>query len=319
MEALLSIGETARRGEVSVQTLRHYDRLGLLTPAAVTAAGYRLYSAGELQRLELIRTLREVGFGLETIRRLLHEKLEARGAAALQLEVLATQIRALRRRRTLLEAALRGTDDALLSRLRRLEVLGGLNRHEREAFLARELGYDPHAPQGSQEVWRAAVFDLPETLTEAQLENWLELAELAADTSFQEVLRLQREPFAGVDEARLEAWSSQIRLLMNQAAEAVKRGEPPSGEAAQRLVAVWLKALAKALGRPLDAEFAAWALYYLEATNDPRFARYWELVADLKGSQRWDRAGDVTLWLVQALNANRKDTGELAPSPPSVV
>ena len=46
---------------MSVQTLRHYDKLGLLTPERTTDAGYRLYSARDCLRLELIRTLRGVG------------------------------------------------------------------------------------------------------------------------------------------------------------------------------------------------------------------------------------------------------------------
>lgn len=311
MEVLLTIGEIARRGEVSAQTLRHYDRLGLLPPAAVTAAGYRLYSARELHRLELIRTLREVGFGLDTIGGLLHDNLDVREAVALQLEVLGTQMRPLERRRVLLRAVLAGADDALLSRLRRLGVLGGLSRHEREAFLARKLSYDARAPSGSQKVWQAAIFDLPETLTEAQLESWLELAELAADGSFQDVLRRQREPFAGVGEVRLGVWSVQVRELMIRAAEAVQRGERPDGDAAQRLIADWLEALAAALDRTPDADFAVWALGYFETTNDPRFARYWELVADLKGWQRANGAADVTPWLVRGLNVSVRGTSGL--------
>jgi DNA-binding transcriptional MerR regulator len=42
-----TVGEVARLSRVSVRTLHHYDRLGLLTPGGRTAAGYRLYSDAE--------------------------------------------------------------------------------------------------------------------------------------------------------------------------------------------------------------------------------------------------------------------------------
>ena len=63
----LSIGALARQVGVSPQTLRHYHQLGILRPAAVTRAGYRLYSESDRVRLELVRSLRALDFDLDTI------------------------------------------------------------------------------------------------------------------------------------------------------------------------------------------------------------------------------------------------------------
>jgi DNA-binding transcriptional MerR regulator len=52
---------------VSVRTLHHYDEIGLLVPSGRSDAGYRLYSAGDLQRLQQILFYRELDFGLEQI------------------------------------------------------------------------------------------------------------------------------------------------------------------------------------------------------------------------------------------------------------
>jgi DNA-binding transcriptional MerR regulator len=52
---------------VSVRTLHHYDGIGLLTPSARSAAGYRLYSDADLRRLRQILFYRELGFALEEI------------------------------------------------------------------------------------------------------------------------------------------------------------------------------------------------------------------------------------------------------------
>ena len=56
---------------LSARTLRYYDTLGLLTPASVTGAGYRLYGEKELERLQSILFYRELEFPLKTIREIL--------------------------------------------------------------------------------------------------------------------------------------------------------------------------------------------------------------------------------------------------------
>ncbi|TCP52190.1 DNA-binding transcriptional MerR regulator [Tumebacillus sp. BK434] len=53
---------------VSVRTLHHYDEIGLLKPGEVSAAGYRLYAAQELERLQQILFFREIGFSLQEIK-----------------------------------------------------------------------------------------------------------------------------------------------------------------------------------------------------------------------------------------------------------
>ena len=63
--------EFAERAGVTVRTLHHYDRLGLLAPSGRTEAGYRLYSDRDLVRLEQILALKFIGFPLQEIRRLL--------------------------------------------------------------------------------------------------------------------------------------------------------------------------------------------------------------------------------------------------------
>ena len=61
--------EFAERAGVTVRTLHHYDRLGLLAPSGRTEAGYRLYGDRDLLRLEQILALKFIGFPLPEIRR----------------------------------------------------------------------------------------------------------------------------------------------------------------------------------------------------------------------------------------------------------
>jgi len=79
-EPLYLAREFAQRAGVTVRTLHHYDRLGLLRPRARTAAGYRLYGLIELTRLEQIVALKFLGFPLRQIRALL--KADSRDLAA---------------------------------------------------------------------------------------------------------------------------------------------------------------------------------------------------------------------------------------------
>lgn len=62
---MLTIGELARRAGVSVRMLRHYDRLGLITPVRVDETnGYRWYAPSQLGRVTHVRALRDLGFSL---------------------------------------------------------------------------------------------------------------------------------------------------------------------------------------------------------------------------------------------------------------
>jgi MerR family transcriptional regulator, multidrug-efflux activator len=62
-----TVKQVAEMAGVSVRTLHHYDHIGLLRPAHVTDAGYRLYNQRDLERLQQILFFRELGFELRKI------------------------------------------------------------------------------------------------------------------------------------------------------------------------------------------------------------------------------------------------------------
>ncbi len=67
----LRIGELAVRAGTSTDTVRYYERLGLLGVPRRTASGYRLYGTADLGRLQFIRRAKRLGLSLEEIRGLL--------------------------------------------------------------------------------------------------------------------------------------------------------------------------------------------------------------------------------------------------------
>lgn len=68
---MLTIGKVAAAAEVSRDTLRYYEREGLLIPAAKTASGYRVYDNDALRRIRFIRQAQQCGFSLSEIRDLI--------------------------------------------------------------------------------------------------------------------------------------------------------------------------------------------------------------------------------------------------------
>jgi MerR family mercuric resistance operon transcriptional regulator len=67
----IQIGELARRSGCNVETIRYYERIGLLPTPARTAGGYRLYETADVRRLMFARRARELGFTLEEVRTLM--------------------------------------------------------------------------------------------------------------------------------------------------------------------------------------------------------------------------------------------------------
>ena len=67
----LGIGDLAKRTGTTVETIRYYERIGLLPPPARTAGNYRSYAEMHLARLSFIRRARDLGFPLDNVRDLL--------------------------------------------------------------------------------------------------------------------------------------------------------------------------------------------------------------------------------------------------------
>jgi DNA-binding transcriptional MerR regulator len=95
---MFKIGDFSKISQVSVRMLRHYDELGLLKPAHVDPfTDYRYYTADQLPRLNRIVALRELGFTLEQIARLLNGELTAeqlRGMLVLKRAEIEQQVQA---------------------------------------------------------------------------------------------------------------------------------------------------------------------------------------------------------------------------------
>lgn len=73
-----SVSEAAKLANVSPRTVRFYDEKNLVSPSSVGENGYRIYTAKEVEQLKLISYLRELGFSLKDIKKLLADKNSTR-------------------------------------------------------------------------------------------------------------------------------------------------------------------------------------------------------------------------------------------------
>lgn len=67
----ITIGALGKAAGVHIETIRYYEKIGLLPQPARTASGYRTYGPGHVRRLAFIRKARDLGFHIDTIRTLL--------------------------------------------------------------------------------------------------------------------------------------------------------------------------------------------------------------------------------------------------------
>jgi MerR family mercuric resistance operon transcriptional regulator len=78
MEQALKIGQLAQRAAVNLQTIRYYEREGLLPEPPRLSSGYRLYTDSMVRRVRFIKRAQEIGFSLAEIRELLSLRADGR-------------------------------------------------------------------------------------------------------------------------------------------------------------------------------------------------------------------------------------------------
>ncbi len=111
--SLHTIGATAKAAGVKVDTVRYYEREGLLSKIDRTASGYRLYSEADIERLRFIRKAKTLGFTLEDIAELLRlqagggKRDQVRAKAAVRIEELTQRIQELTAIRDALKSLVR--------------------------------------------------------------------------------------------------------------------------------------------------------------------------------------------------------------------
>ncbi|WP_106130234.1 MerR family transcriptional regulator [Pseudosporangium ferrugineum] len=320
---LYPIGDVARRTGLSVSAVRYYADAGVVTPAAVTPAGHRLYDVSAIARLELVRTLRDLDAGLDEIRRVLAGEATLRALATTHLALLERQEARLRGRRAVLSAIVR--QDTTAEQVTLMHKLVGMPDEERERLIDEfwtevTTGWEP--PERMVRWWRAARPELPESPTAAQLEAWIALAELVRDPEVRQAVRRELRDACTTGAGpvmmsspmldTLEAATPAGRAAMDAARDRV----PPDSPRARAVADGWIGWLSGVFatpdspGRPDTPEFRLEAAGHMRqaaewdhALPDPRgpFDRYMALVAAVNNGPPEPFPFE---WLAEALHAS---------------
>lgn len=303
-DTLYSIGELARRTGLTVKTIRFYSDRGIVEPTDRSPAGYRLYNIDAVARLDLVRTLRELGLDLPTIRKIVDRELTLPEVAAAHAEALAVQMRVLRLRRAVLMAvAERGSTPEETELMHQLAQLSEDERHHLIGQFLDTVFDKPDAASAFAGVMRSMTPELPDNPEAEQVQAWVELAELSLDPDFRVSLRRMAE-----DQAAEQAGSGSAgprrdiaAAVRDQVGPALMAGIDPASPQADPIVAACTAHYARLLGRPDDVELRHRLSTRLASVNDPRRERYFRLLAVVNGWPVPESLAPVLDWSLQAL------------------
>ncbi len=303
---LYSIGDLARRTGLAVRTIRFYSDHGIVAPAGRSPAGYRLYDAGAVEHLLLVRTLRDLGVDLPTIRKVVDRELPLPAVAAAHAEALDVQIRILRLRRAVLAAV--AQHGFTPEEMELMHKLARLSEDERERLIGDfldavfgDLGTEPSFA-GCR---RSMTPEPPDDPEAEQIQAWVELAELSQDPDFRASMRrMARDEAAerGLDSIPVPR-RGLIAVVRDHASLALAAHVEPASPQAAPAVAALTAHYAHVLGRPDDARLRRQLLARLEAANDPRRERYLTLLSVINGWPAPQSLTQVLDWSIRALAA----------------
>jgi DNA-binding transcriptional MerR regulator len=297
-EELFTIGQLARRSGVPARTIRFWTDAGLVPVAVRSAGGYRLYDAEAVARLDLIRTLRELGFGLDIVQAVLSRAVTVADVAAAHVAALDAQIRTLRLRRAVLSTVARrsGTIEETML-MHRLARLSAQERQQMIDDFVHDVfdGVNPEAPAaGIAQNMRRLPAELPDDPDPAQVDAWIELGELISDVGFRD--RVRSMAAAGAPSAIPDPGLDH-QAVSQQAGQALAAGVAPES-ADGRLV------LDRLIAPGTPAQQRALILAQLEMFADSRVERYWQLQAIINGRQPQPPMVPSYDWLIAALRAH---------------
>ncbi|MFC8494082.1 MerR family transcriptional regulator [Streptomyces sp. NPDC057235] len=291
---LLTIGRLAHRTGLPIRTLRFWSNEGAVPPVDRSAGGYRLYDAESVARVELVRTLRELGLGLDEACRVLSGRITVAEVADAHVAALDAQIRSLKVRRAVLATvAKRGSTVEETTLTNRLAQLSAVERKQIIDEFKEEVFSGLDDPRLRDRV-RTYSIELPDDPTPEQIDAWIELAELVRDPGFRARLRTWMElntPLPGQSRPPGASiwWTRQVvQAVAKVRKDGMTPDEPAAGEVLSELFG--------------DADRAA-VLRGLEAGIEAGAERYRRLVARVRGQDSSPDATEELEWLVRALRA----------------
>jgi len=294
----MTIGQLAARTGLAVRTLRFYADAGVVPEVGRSESGYRLFGSDAVARARLVRSLRELGVGLDDVKRVLAAEASLEDVAAAHARALDAQIRVLRLQRAVLRAVARSTRPEELERMTDLTTLTVEGRRRiLDEYLNAVFGGEP-SPVADR--LRMGAPELPDDPTADQVAAWVELTALLRDLDYVEASRRMAER-ARAEGAAPDDGHVAVEAVGEHAGAAVRAGVDPGSPEALAVIER-VEALA-----PADGGDRAQLAERLEAFTDRRVLRYWTLVGIVNGWPQppaTEGSADAWEWYAKALRAH---------------
>ncbi|WP_405157175.1 MerR family transcriptional regulator [Paenibacillus sp. FSL K6-0108] len=251
---LFSIGETAQMIDSTVKTVRYYDEIQLVKASFVNNRGYRFYTTEAIWRLQLVKTLRELRFGIEDIKKLLSGEIPMETSLDWQIETLQTEVQALNGMIAILNNARslvnhynndsKKNPSPSLSYLHELVHIHKQNQQNRQQFVItkiEEIGFMSDIPAE----WKDAFFYYfnkfilhPGKWSAKQLMAWEELKKLINSPEF--IADLQSVEFLFVNIAQhplyeAKEWVRLMQSIQKRLSIALKKNYEPHSSYVQAI------------------------------------------------------------------------------------
>jgi DNA-binding transcriptional MerR regulator len=298
---LFTIGQLARRTGLPVRTIRFWSDVDVIPPTGRSAGGYRLYDTEAVARLELVRTLRELGLDLGTVQRILARQSTLAEVAQAHVRALDTEIRALQVRRAVLRSiARRNSTTEEMSVMNKLARLSAQERQRMiDDFVDRTfVGIDPQEPGAKiAEAMRQMPAELPDDPSPEQVDAWLELAELVGDPEFAQRARQMAVAGAqpGGDGAAVPPYDPAV--VIEQVGRAMADGVAPDSAQGRAV-------LDRIVDPGVPADERVRVADEVQTFTDRRVERYWELLGVLNGRPPFPPRVPMFEWFIAALRAS---------------
>jgi DNA-binding transcriptional MerR regulator len=296
---MFTIGQLAQRCGVPTRTIRFWSDTGLIQTAGRSAGGYRLYDAAAVARIDLVRTLRELGFGLDVVQAVLSRSATVAEMAAAHVAALDVQIRTLRLRKAVLSTVARraGTIEETLL----MHKLARLSAEQRQQMIDDFVddafnGVDLDTPAARiARSMRQLPAELPDEPAPEQVDAWIELGELITNEDFRQ--RVRTMAAAGTHAGGTQPAVDHLAVV-EHGGQALATGIAPESAEAKAI-------LDRIVAPATPAEERAQLLAQLETYTDGRAERYWQLLAIINGRQPPPSVVPSYDWLIAALRAQQ--------------
>ena len=311
MDDLYAIGEVSARTGLAVRTIRFYADEGIVPPAAQSRTGYRLFDLEALSRLDLVRTLRDLGLPLATIRRVLGQEVTLSQVAAAHVDAIDVQLHSLRMRRAVLRAIAK--QESTPQEVTLMHRLAQMSEAERQRlitdFIDATFG-DLAANDEFVAFLRSMVPELPDDPEPAQVQAWVDLAELVQDPDFRASMRRmaqhQADERAAGDPGGLHhELSEQVR---QQVTDAITAGIDPRSPRAALILDGLVARYAETFSTHDTPEYRRSLLGRVEVANDPRAERYFHLLSTVNGWPVPPALAPAFDWFIAALKEHPSRT-----------